>query len=192
MPFNTDFDNIYNESLNILKHNGSILYPTETVWGIGCDATSDKAVENIYKIKERSADKSLIILVSSILMLKEYITSLNKNAIYILETFPKPLTIIYPNAKGLAKNVCHANGSVAIRVIKHAFCKELISAFKKPIVSTSANISGHTSPVSFNSISQEILNRVDYIVNLPNFVGSGIPSTIAKFDNNDKLIIVRP
>ncbi len=192
MSLEKEIDIILNECITQLKQNGCILYPTETVWGIGCDATNENAIEKIYQIKERTSEKSLIILVSSISMLKKYVPELSQNSITILETFPKPLTVIYPQVKGLAKNVHHADGSVAIRIIKNKFCEQLITAFEKPIVSTSANLSGQPTPLSFHSISQDILNRVDYIVNLPSFTGSGIPSTIAKFDDTNKLIIVRP
>ena len=192
MTFDKEFNFSILESLKILKAGNCILYPTETVWGIGCDATNKNAIEKIYQIKERPSEKSLIVLVSSITMLKEYVQELNQNIISVLETFPKPLTIIYPNVNGLAKNIYHADGSVGIRIIKQQFCEQLITTFGKPIVSTSANLSGEATPLSFNAISPDILNRVDYIVNLPSFKGNGIPSTIAKFDKEGKLIIVRP
>lgn len=187
-----ELNHIISEATIALEQKGSILYPTETVWGIGCDATSREAVEKIFKIKERDQEKSLIVLVADIEMLKMYVPKINKNTIDIINTFPKPLTIIYEHAKGLANNVYNKNGSIAIRLIKHDFCQQLISAFKKPIVSTSANISGQATPLSFHSISQDILKRVDYVVNLPFLTGSGVPSTIGKMDEDGKLVIIRP
>jgi L-threonylcarbamoyladenylate synthase len=186
------FDQSIKEAVLVLHQKGSILYPTETVWGIGCDATDTEAVAKIYKIKERSREKSLIVLVSDINMLNAYVGALNKRILKTIISYPKPLTIIYPNVKNLAENVYNKDGTVAIRLIKHAFCKTLISEFAKPIVSTSANISGYPTPKSFNSVSSYILNRVDYVVNLQFSEGSGISSTIARITDNDEITIVRP
>lgn len=187
----TNFDFIIKEAIQVLNSNGCILYPTETVWGLGCDAGSFEAVEKIFCIKDRPKEKSLIVLVSDINMLHQYVPDLSSSLIHIITTYPKPLSIIYKNAIGFASNCYHADGSIAIRVSSHEFCRQLISNFGRPIVSTSANSSGQPTPSSFQSISKDILNRVDYVVNLPNFVGSGNPSTIAQINEEGHLSIVR-
>ena len=154
-------------TLKVLENGGTILYPTDTIWGIGCDATSPAAVEKIFAIKKRGAEKSLIILLDDVSKLKNYVEHIPKEAFSYIETTERPLTIIYPaaNKKSLAKNVLAEDGSVAIRITKDAFCKKLIQEFGKPIVSTSANISGENPPQNFSEIPNEIKKAVDYVVN---------------------------
>lgn len=156
----------FNKIIEIVNTAGTILYPTDTVWGIGCDATSKEAVQKVFDIKQRAESKSLIILVDGIEMLQEYVSDIPEKVIELLENTEKPTTIIYKNPRGLATNVIAEDNTVAVRIVKHAFCEQLIARFGKPIVSTSANVSGDETPVSFEKISTSILNSVDYIVNL--------------------------
>ena len=136
MTFKEDIEN----SLKVLRNGGVILYPTDTVWGLGCDATNNEAVENIFRIKSRNDNKSLIILVDSQTMLERYVKDIPEIAFDLVEVSVTPITIIYPNAKNLASSITAADGSVGIRVCMDTFCNELIGRFRKPIVSTSANI----------------------------------------------------
>ena len=178
-------------SLKMLKQKEILLYPTDTVWGIGCDATSQEAVAKVFKIKQRSESKSLVILVDSIEMLKEYIPTVSKAVIEILANPKTPTTIIYDNPVGLAKNVVASDNTVAIRIVQHEFCKQLIHQFGKPLVSTSANISGKPTPNSFKEIEQSILDSVDYVVNLQRDDVNEKSSTILKVSENGEIIVLR-
>lgn len=151
-------------AIKVLREGGIILYPTDTIWGLGCDATNAEAVEKIYKIKQRSDSKSLIVLAANADMVCKYVKQMPEIAISLMEVNDKPMTIIYPGAIGLAKNVIAADGTVGIRVPQNEFCTKLISRFHKPIVSTSANISGEPSPADYDDISDEILDAADFIV----------------------------
>jgi len=153
--------------LTVFAAGGTILYPTDTIWGIGCDATNASAVDKIFNIKKRGAEKSLIILLDDAAKLRNYVEHVPKEALSLIETTERPLTIIYPaaNKKRLAANMIAADGSIAIRVTKDKFCKKLIEEFGKPIVSTSANVSGENPTGSFQEISKEIKQAVDYVVN---------------------------
>lgn len=157
------FANDIHKSIEVLKSGGIILYPTDTIWGLGCDATNGEAVSRIYALKQRAESKSMIVLVEDESSLHYYTNyePLPPIASYKLS---KPLTIIYPMAKNLASNVVAQDGSIAIRVVQDAFCKGLILAFGKPIVSTSANISGAASPRIYEEISEEIKSGAGYIV----------------------------
>lgn len=178
--------------LKVLQSGGTILYPTDTIWGIGCDATDYLAVEKVYALKKRTESKSLIILLDDPEKIKEYVTSVPAIAWDLLQHVETPLTIIYPAAKNLAGNVVAGDGSVAIRIIRTEFCKRLIRAFGKPIVSTSANIAGEDPPLTFRNISQEILRGVDYIADesLDQF-GLLKPSRIIKLNPNGEFHIIR-
>ena len=180
-----------NKIIANLEKENSILYPTDTVWGLGCDATKEEAVEKIYKIKQRAESKSLIVLVNSIAMLKEYVSSVPKEALGIIENSTRPTTIVFPNPIGLAKNVIAQDNTVAIRVVKHEFCETLIQSFGKPIVSTSANISGEPTPKSFGEISQAILDSVDYVVDLHENSSSGKSSRILKLNIDGSIEVIR-
>jgi L-threonylcarbamoyladenylate synthase len=160
MIFEEDIKN----SLRALKAGGVILYPTDTVWGLGCDATNSQAVEKIFSIKSRSESKSLIILVDSIPMLERYVKEIPSIASELIEVSETPITIIYPKARNLAAGIAAEDGSVGIRVCNDKFCNELIGRLRKPVVSTSANISGESSPSNFGEITQSIINSVDYTV----------------------------
>jgi L-threonylcarbamoyladenylate synthase len=153
-----------NKALEILKNGGIILYPTDTIWGIGCDATNSEAVEKVFKLKGRSDDKSLIVLLENDNKLQSYIREVPEIAYDLIEYAENPLTIIYSGAKNLAANAIAKDGSVGIRIVKHDFCEQLLQRFKKPIISTSANISGEATATTFSEISPEIKEGVDYIV----------------------------
>lgn len=178
------------KTLTNLHKKNTILYPTDTVWGIGCDATSEEAVKKVYKLKNREESKALIVLVSSLNMLKQYV-SVPQKAIEIIKNTTKPTTIIYQNPKKLAKNLINKeDNSIAIRIVQDDFCRKLIKRFKKPIVSTSANVSGQPTPKSFTEIEAVILNGVDYVVNLQTEKIATKSSTILKIEN-DEIVIIR-
>lgn len=179
------------KSLEVLKKNQLLLYPTDTVWGIGCDATSEEAVAKVFEIKKRSESKSLVILVDSIEMLKKYIPKVSKSVLDLLSKTSTPTTIIYDNPIGLAKNVVAADNTVAIRIVQHEFCKQLIHQFGKPMVSTSANISGKPTPKSFKEIEPSILDSVDYVVNLQREEVNEKSSTILKVDEKGAITVLR-
>lgn len=186
----TNIDQSYiNKVSEVLLAGKTILYPTDTVWGVGCDATNDKAVSKIYKIKKREESKSLIILVSSLSMLKEYVV-VPKNVIKVIKESINPTTIIYQNPKGISGKIINKeDNSVAIRIVKDDFCQKLITQFGKPIVSTSANISGEDTPNFFEDISEEVKLNTEFIVSLLDEKQKTIkPSTILKI-NKDGLII---
>jgi len=153
-----------NKALEILKNGGLILYPTDTIWGIGCDATNTEAVEKVFKLKGRSDEKSLIVLLENDNKLQSYIREVPEIAYDLIAYAENPLTIIYSGAKNLAANAIAKDGSIGIRILKHDFCEQLLQRFKKPIISTSANISGEATATSFSEISPEIKDGVDYIV----------------------------
>lgn len=155
-----------NKALEVLKNGGIILYPTDTIWGLGCDATNETAVSKINQIKGRAADKSLIILLDNDNKLQSYVTAIPDVAYELIEYAENPLTIVFSGAKNLAKSVINQDGSIGIRIVKHDFCEQLLQRFRKPIVSTSANLGGQPSPKFFDEISEEIKTAVDYIVDL--------------------------
>lgn len=155
-----------NKAFEVLKNGGLILYPTDTIWGIGCDATNAEAVEKVFKLKGRAEEKSLIILLDTDNKLQSYVKEVPEIAYDLIEYAENPLTIIYSGAKNLAPNVIAKDGSIGIRVVKHAFCEQLLQRFRKPVISTSANISGEPSPSGFNDISEQIIEGVDYVINL--------------------------
>ena len=158
------------KSLVVLRGGGIFLYPTDTVWGIGCDATNEKAVERIFAVKQRSEAQAMLTLVNGLDMLAKYVEDIPETAMHLITdactggVYPRPLTIIYPKAKSIASNLIAEDGSIGIRIVNEPFCQQLIELFGKPIVSTSANISGETTPSIFDKISFEIKSKVDYIV----------------------------
>lgn len=180
-----------NNCIEFLNNGGLILYPTDTVWGIGCDATNETAVKKVYALKKREDSKALICLVANDFMLEQHVTEVPEVAYDIIDLATKPTTIIYDKPKGVAKNLIAADNTLAIRVASDDFCKNLISKFKKPIVSTSANISGAPTPQSFSEISDEILKGVDYVVNLHRNTKNGQPSSIIKLSNNGVVKVIR-
>jgi L-threonylcarbamoyladenylate synthase len=181
-----------NKSLKILREGGLILYPTDTIWGIGCDATNPDAVERVYKLKGRDDKKSLIILLDNDNKLQSYVSNVPELAYDLIEYAENPLTIIYSGAKNLAPNVIHDDNSIGIRIVRHQFCEQLIQQFRKPIVSTSANLSGRPSPLNFLEIDDEIINGVDYVVNLEqDQMEAKRPSTIMKLDPDGSFKFIR-
>ncbi len=177
--------------IEALKKGGLILYPTDTVWGIGCDATNAEAVERVFQLKQRGDRKSLICLVSDFKMLNEYIENVPEVAYDILKYADKPTTIIYDDPIRVAENLVAEDNSLAIRVTKDEFCKKLIQKLRKPLVSTSANFSGATTPRAYAEIDPLILEGVDYIVNLHRERKSGKPSAIIKLKNDGNVMIIR-
>lgn len=151
------------KALEILKNGGVILYPTDTIWGIGCDATNVEAINKIFEIKKREKTKSMIILVENERRLQDLV-DVPEMAWQIIDLSEKPVTIVYENPKNLPKEILAEDGSIGIRLVKDDFCKKLISKLNKPLVSTSANFSGDKSPLKFTDISQELVDAVDYAV----------------------------
>ncbi len=188
-----DFRDEIKKCIEVLRSGGIILYPTDTIWGIGCDATNEAAVSKIYELKKRNEEKSMIALVANEWMLEQYVKEIPKAALDFIEYVEKPLTIIYPDALNLAKNLINTDGTIGIRITRDPFCKQLIQQFKKPIVSTSANVSGLPSPVSFKYIQEEILSGVDHVVDLRQHeMGqNNTPSTIIKVEMNGVFKIIR-
>lgn len=186
----TVFEKDIEESLKILKDGGLILYPTDTVWGIGCDATNELAVAKIYKLKKRADEKGLIVLVADERDVLQYTASPDLSVFDYLEQTKKPTTVIYEGAIGLADNLVGPDGSVAIRICEESFCKHLIRRFQKPIVSTSANISGDPAPKIFSEIADTIKNGVDYIVAYRQTdISIAMPSALIRWENGKALII---
>lgn len=181
------------KALETLQKGGVILYPTDTVWGLGCDATNEEAVKRIYELKRRSDAKSMLVLVDSANRIESYVREVPDMAWDLIEVSDKPLTIIYPEAKNLAKNLLAEDGSIGIRVSGEQFSKMLCARFKRPIVSTSANISGEPSPAFYVEISDEIKQSVDYIVQYRQDDRTPAkPSSIIKLDIGNVIKIIRP
>ena len=158
------FKNDVEKCLQVLQNGGIILYPTDTVWGIGCDATNENAVNKIIQLKQRPQHKSFVVLVTEEKDILRYTASPDLSVFDYLQTVKKPTTVIYEHALGLAENVCNDDGSVAIRICNDEFCRHLIKRFRKPIVSTSANLSGKPAAGNFSSIDEAIKQGVDYVV----------------------------
>lgn len=187
-----NFENDIENCLSVLKSGGLILYPTDTIWGIGCDATNENAVDKIYKLKDRPDKKSMIILVADENEIASYVNKPNKKIFEFLQRTNKPTTVIYQNAIALPKNIINEDGTIAIRIVQDEFCKALVQRLGRSIVSTSANISGEPSPKNFNEISNEIKNGVDYIVqHRQNDLKNYQPSSIIKFDKDENIIVIR-
>lgn len=179
-------------ALKVTASGGIILYPTDTIWGIGCDATKAKSVDKIYAIKNRQETKSMIILLADFDQLQQYVQKVPPIAADLIYSIDKPLTIIYNGAKNLAKNLIAKDGTIAIRIVKHDFCRALIQKLGKPLVSTSANLSGAPSPLFFTHIQGDIKKKVDYIVNLDqNIQIANKASTIIKLELSGKYTIIR-
>jgi L-threonylcarbamoyladenylate synthase len=182
----------FEEILNVLRQGGTILLPTDTVWGIGCDATNHEAVEKVNTIKERPSGKGYVLLVDSIDMLKNHVMHVHPRIETLLGYHERPLTIIYDEGVGLASNVLGKDGSVAIRVVKDAFCRELILQFGKPIVATSANVNKEAMPTNYGEISSDILEKVDFVVKLKqDSKEHGEPSIIARLNEFEELDFIR-
>ncbi len=180
------------QAIKVLTAGGLILYPTDTIWGIGCDATNVEAVRKIYRLKQREDSKAMIILLDSENRLPHYVREIPEIAWQLIDVSDKPLTIIYPGAKNLASNLIAENGSVGIRIVKDDFCRSLIMQFKRPIVSTSANISGKPAPALYDEISAEIKDGVDYKVKWrQEELSPGKPSSIIELGIGGEFKILR-
>ena len=181
-----------NKAFEVLKNGGLILYPTDTIWGIGCDATNAEAVDKVYKLKGRAEDKSLIVLLDNDNKLQSYIKEVPELAYDLIEYAENPLTIIYSGAKNLAPNAIAKDGSIGIRIVKHDFCQQLLQRFRKPLISTSANTSGSPSPSTFDDIEDIILKGVDYVVNWDqDNRKENKPSTIMKLEPGGLFSFIR-
>jgi len=179
-------------AVETLKNGGIILYPTDTIWGIGCDATNSEAVKRIYEIKEREDSKSMLVLMENPALLDRYVNDVPEVAWDLVEISSTPLTVIYPEAKNLANNLIADDGSIGIRFTKEKFTSQLLQRFRRPLVSTSANKSGEKSPAFFEEISEEIKKKMDYIVEYrqDDFTPTK-PSSIIKLGAGGKIDIIR-
>ncbi|MDR0695144.1 MAG: threonylcarbamoyl-AMP synthase [Prevotellaceae bacterium] len=183
---------VLQQAVQTLHAGGLLLYPTDTLWGIGCDATNETAVGKVYALKRRADSKSLILLVSGMDMISRYVPQIPGIAIHLTETAGAPLTLIYPQARGLAANVLAADGSVALRIVQHDFCRQLLYRFRRPLVSTSANLSGQLPPADFPQVPEEIKNGCDFIVP-EEYEGAPTrkPSSIIKISLHNEAIRIR-
>lgn len=181
-----------NQALETLKRGGLILYPTDTIWGIGCDATNPEAVEKVFALKGRDKTKSMIILLHNDNQLSSYVREIPEVAYELIEATDTPLTIIYSEAKNLAENAIAEDGSIGIRIVNHPFCQQLLQRFRKPIISTSANLSGEPSAKNFNKITSSIIENVDYVVNFgQKDTTENTASMIIKLDPSGKFEFLR-
>lgn len=179
-------------ALEVLQKGGVILYPTDTIWGLGCDATNEEAVKRIYGIKKRDDSKSMLVLMENAALLERYVEEVPEIAYDLIELTDKPLTIIYDGARSLAKNLIAEDGSIGIRITSEAFSAELIRRFKRPVVSTSANVSGQASPANFDEIAQQIIDAVDYVVKYrQDDRNKAVPSSIMKLGRGGEIKIIR-
>lgn len=178
-------------AFEVIRNGGIILYPTDTVWGLGCDASNSDAVKKIFNLKKRAESKSMITLVNGDRMLYQIFVEIPENAFHIWDLSEKPTTLILDNPRNLAKEIIAEDNSVGIRIVKEPFCFNLMERMKKPLVSTSANISGEPTPKSFSEINPEIIKGVDYVVNLHHDKKMDKPSTIIKLTLDNRVTIIR-
>jgi L-threonylcarbamoyladenylate synthase len=183
---------VYHEALQHLRKGDIILYPSDTLWGLGCDARNEKTLDKIINLKQRADNKPFIVLISKIEQLSEYVTEVPEVAWSLVEFAEKPLTVIYPKGKSLPTKLMGTDGSIAIRLVKDEFCKGLVYKFERGIVSTSANISGQPSLIKFDDISPEIINGVDYILHNPKGENKNTqPSQIVKLGLGGEFEFIR-
>ncbi|HAL83891.1 MAG TPA: threonylcarbamoyl-AMP synthase [Mucilaginibacter sp.] len=180
------------KALKVIQEGGIILYPTDTIWGIGCDATNTEAVEKIYKLKQRDEAKSMIILLDTENKLESYIREVNPLAYDLIEYAENPLTLVMPGAKNISPALIGIDGSIGIRITKHPFCQQLLQRLRKPLVSTSANISGKPFPQYFSQIAPEIIDGVDYVVDIDQHdMEIKTPSTVMRLAPDGKFEFIR-
>jgi L-threonylcarbamoyladenylate synthase len=178
--------------IEVLRNGGVILYPTDTIWGLGCDATNETAIRKVYDIKKREDSKSLIVLLAEEREVLQYVAAPDMEVFNFLEEQVRPTTIIYEQAVGLPDKLVATDGSVAIRLVKDPFCRHLVRRLRKPLVSTSANISGEPSPSFFEEISETIKSKVDYIVQWrQDDLTPAKPSQIIKWNNDGTKVVIR-
>jgi len=181
-----------NKALKVIQDGGIILYPTDTIWGIGCDATNTEAVKKIFALKQRGESKSMIILIDTDNKLQSYITEVPEIAYQLIEFAENPLTLVMPGARNISPALIAEDGSVGIRVTNNPFCQQLIQRLRKPLVSTSANISGQASPEYFSKIHQDIIDGVDYVVDIDQHSTEiKKPSTIMRLDPSGSFEFIR-
>ena len=180
-----------NQALEVIQNGGIILYPTDTVWGIGCDATNAEAVQKIYELKKRNESKSMIVLMNGEKMIYNVFKDIPEVAWQILDLSEKSTTLILDKSRNVAQNIIAEDDTLAIRIVKEPFCYKLMERTKRPLVSTSANISGQPTPKSFKEISPEIIKGVDYVVNLHREKICDKPSTIIKLTLDSQVKIIR-
>ncbi|MFE3867949.1 L-threonylcarbamoyladenylate synthase [Flavobacterium sp. LS2P90] len=180
-----------NKAYEVIKEGGIILYPTDTVWGIGCDATNAEAVAKIYKLKQRPETQSMIVLMNGEKMMYNVFKDIPEVAWQIMDLSENPTTLILDKPRNVAPNLIAPDNTLGIRIVKEPFCFKLLEKMKKPLVSTSANISGKPTPKSFKEISPEIIKGVDYVVNLQREKIAGKPSTIIKLTNDSQVKVIR-
>lgn len=186
------FEKDIEQCLAVLRNGGIILYPTDTVWGIGCDATNTKAVQKIYDLKQRPDEKAMIVLLADEREVVQFVASPDLSVFDYLQQVTKPTTVIYEGAIGMADNLIGSDGSIAIRICNEQFCKHLIKRFRKPIVSTSANISGQPTAKLFSEIDYEIKKGVDYVVGFRQDDKTiAAPSSVIKWINGEA-VVIRP
>ena len=186
-PLNHEVHKAY----EIIKEGGIILYPTDTVWGIGCDATNPTAVAKIYKLKKRAETQSMIVLMNGEKMIYNVFKEIPEVAWQIIDLSENPTTLVLDKPRNVAPNLIAPDQTLGIRIVKEPFCFKLMEKMKKPLVSTSANISGEPTPKSFKEISPEIIKGVDYVVNLHREKIAGKPSTIIKLTNDSQVKVIR-
>lgn len=187
-----DFDKDIEAALAVLNRGGLILYPTDTIWGIGCDATNAEAVARVYALKRREAAKSLIVLMADERDIVKYTSAADLRVFDFLKTVHKPTTVIYDGAIGFASNLVNEDGTIAIRLVDDVFCKHLIKRFRKPLVSTSANISGGPSPAFYRDIDVRVVAGVDYVVeHRRDDVEPKEPSAIVKWNKDGTVTVIR-
>jgi len=180
------------KAVEVLRNGGVILYPTDTIWGLGCDATNEEAIEKIYAIKKRTDNKKMLVLAANEMMLERYVEEVPEIAYSLIEVTTTPLTIIYDNAKNLPNNILGDNKSIGIRITEEEFSKTLVERFRKPIISTSANIHEEPSPATFAEISEEIKSAVDYVVEFrQNDTNKEKASSIMKLNSDGTFKIIR-
>jgi len=180
------------KAVSVLKKGGIIIYPTDTVWGIGCDATNNKAVQEIFKLKKRLSQKSMIVLICEPDNIKNIVEEVPEIAFDLMESWDRPLTIVYDNAKNLAKSLISDDKTIGVRVSRSDFNKALIKELGRPIVSTSANFSGQPTPISFNEIDEKLLKRVNYVVDLErDFDVEVKPSTVIRIYPDGNFDVLR-
>lgn len=180
------------EAVRVLREGGIILYPTDTVWGLGCDATNAEAVDRIYRLKRSENKKSMLVLCASADMVVRYVNRAPGIAFEVMEMATSPLTLILPGATGVAANLIPDEGTLGIRVPDHEFCRRMLRALQRPVVSTSANISGEVTPTGLQEVSREIIDGVDFVVN-PRFEGKPTrkASSIISFGEGGEVRIIR-
>jgi L-threonylcarbamoyladenylate synthase len=179
------------KAYEVIKEGGIILYPTDTVWGIGCDATNTEAVAKIYKLKQRAETQSMIVLMNGEKMMYNVFKEIPEVAWQIMDLSENPTTLVLDGPRNVASNLIAPDKTLGIRIVKEPFCFKLLERMKKPLVSTSANISGQPTPKSFKEISPEIIKGVDYVVNLQQDKIAGKPSTIIKLTNDSQVKVIR-